>query len=116
MGVLLNKESSLEAIKWITNQYVDSEISLKKGITPKETKFEVDNLVVDFFPPTSLDNLSATVLMNAKDKIKRMLVPQMGLIQIQKREILFRMRKVIRKKIMLSLEIPIILMLLMTTV
>ncbi|MBB2483123.1 ankyrin repeat domain-containing protein [Bacillus sp. APMAM] len=71
LGVLLNKESSLEAIKWITNQYVDSEISLKKGITPKETKFEVDNLVVDFFPPTSLDNLSATVLMNAKDKIKK---------------------------------------------
>lgn len=68
-GVLLNKESSLEVNKWLTKQFADSEIGVKQGKTPKESQYEIDNLVVDFFPPTSIDNLSATVLIYATDKL-----------------------------------------------
>lgn len=63
IGILLDKDRSKKAIGWLNKQFYDDEVSVRQGKKPQESKLELDGIVIDFFPPTSLDKLSATVLV-----------------------------------------------------
>ncbi|MGE6402243.1 ankyrin repeat domain-containing protein [Bacillus cereus] len=67
LSLLLNEEDKRQASLWVDKQLVEAERSLKKGIKPEETQLKVDKLILDFFPPTTLDNLNATLLIFATD-------------------------------------------------
>ncbi|WP_033707346.1 ankyrin repeat domain-containing protein [Bacillus mycoides] len=72
LSLLLNKEDERQANLWIAKQLVEAERSLKQGIKTEETQFKVDGLVLDFFPPSTLDNSNATLLIFATDTRKKL--------------------------------------------
>ncbi|KAA0742882.1 ankyrin repeat domain-containing protein [Bacillus sp. AY3-1] len=72
LSLLLNKEDERQANLWIAKQLVEAERSLKRGIKTEETKLKVDGLVLDFFPPATLDNPNATLLIFATDTRKKL--------------------------------------------
>ncbi|WP_318506518.1 ankyrin repeat domain-containing protein [Bacillus sp. T3] len=71
IGLLFNEEDKFEATKWLDKQFVDAELSVRKGLKPSESEFRAENIVITFFPPTSLDDLNATVAIYADDKISK---------------------------------------------
>ncbi|MCM3206539.1 hypothetical protein [Paenibacillus illinoisensis] len=65
--VFPNQDDFKTAQTWFEKQLVNSEINVRQGNQPEETELELNGVIVHFFPPLRVENLSATILFYSKE-------------------------------------------------